>query len=272
MGWKAGTRADKRRSLSIVLVVVLWMAAGIFTLVTVLQVINGDQPRSASSPRGAATQADAERSTSTAKPGPTTATGAAPDSAPSPAGEAPEDGPGVTAPGVLLIVSPTRAGTFDVWERVRLPDPVDMVTLSPPDVAAAGSQFEKAQPVATSVQLSVEGQPMGIPDGVVDGPVEVPVEAITEFELSYQLDGISVRSLPSTARRALAAVSPLLDNTPYNLPVAVIVNGPVLGIDCPLLEVSERSCGRGTTERMQVARNLPFKEAVVAIQFDLPAK
>ncbi|MGI8947948.1 MAG: hypothetical protein ACR2FV_08245, partial [Ornithinimicrobium sp.] len=123
------------------------------------------------------------------------------------------------------------------------------------------------------VQLSVDGQPIRVPDGVVDSPFDVPVEgAITEFDLSYQLDGTSVRSLPSTARRALAAVSPLLDDTPYNLPVAVVVSGPVLGVDCPLLELSERACGRGSTERMQVTPNLPFDDAVVTIQFDLPGE
>ncbi len=190
-----------------------------------------------------------------------------------PPADLPREGPGITQPGILLVVSPSRGGSFDVWERVRLPDPVDTVTLSPPDVTRAGTAFAGAEAVVTKVQLDVDGQPIHVPDGVVvDGTFDVPVEGITTFELSYELDGTSVRSLPSTARRALAAISPLLDDTPYNLPVSVVVDGPVLGVGCPLLDLSDRACAQGTSQRILVARSLPFDDAVVTVQFDLPGE
>jgi len=264
---------DRQRSLIVVLIAVLWIGAGIFTVFTVLEVISDDPPPSASSsPSPAAPiEAGSAQGVDAADSAPSTAAG--PSATPRAAPALPDDGPGVSSPGVLLIVTPTRGGAFDVWERVRLPDPVETVTLSPPDVAEAGSQFEAAEPVVTMVQLSVDGQPIPVPDGVVDGPFDVPVQAqITEFDLSYHLDGTSVRSLPSTDRRALAAVSPLLDDTPYNLPVSVIVHGPVLGVDCPLLDLADRACGRGTQERMEVSPYLPFDDALIAIQFDLPGR
>lgn len=271
MGWQTRVVQDPQRSLIVVLIAALWIGVGIFTVFTVFDVISDDAPRTASSSPSAATPTEAGSAQGAGAADPALTTAAGPGSTSRPAPALPDEGPGVSSPGVLLIVTPSRGGAFDVWERVRLPDPVDTVTLSPPDVAGAGSQFEAAEPVVTMVQLSVDGQPIPVPDGVVDGPYDVPVEAqITEFDLSYQLDGTSVRSLPSTARRALAAVSPLLDDTPYNLPVSVIVNGPVLGVDCPLLDLSDRACGRGTQERMQVSPNLPFDDAVVTIQFDLP--
>lgn len=186
-----------------------------------------------------------------------------------PPADLPREGPGITQPGVLLAVSPSRGGAFDVWERVRLSDPVDNLTLSPPDVSRAGTMFGGAEAVVTMVQLDVDGELIQVPGGVVDGKLDVPVNRITQFQLSYRLDGTSVRSLPSTARRALGAISPLLDDTPYNLPVSVVVDGPVLGVGCPLLDLSDRACALGTSQRMQVARNLPFDDAVVTVQFDL---
>ncbi len=272
MGWQPRVAQDPQRAVIVALIAALWIGVGIFTVFTVFDVISNDPVSAASSSPSpdAPTEAGSTQGVGADGSAPTTG-GSSTTSKTAP--ELPDEGPGVSEPGVLLVVTPSRGGAFDVWERVRLPDPVDTVTLSPPDVAAAGSQFEGAEPVVTMVQLSVEGQPIAVADGVVDGPYDIPVEReITQFDLSYQLDGTSVRSLPSTARRALAAVSPLLDDTPYNLPVAVIVNGPVLGVDCPLLDLSDRACGRGTPERMEVSPYLPFDDALITVQFDLPGR
>lgn len=271
MGLQARVSNDPPRAAIIAVVAVLWIGAGSFTLFTVLGVLANDPTRDDGSVLSAAT-ATAEQAARGPLNSDLATTTLGPDPASRTVPELPDEGPGVSAPGVLLVATPTEGGAFEVWEGVRLPHPVDTVTLSPPTVADAGSRFETAEPVVTGVQLRVDGQRIQVPDGVVEGKFDVPVEQILEFELSYQLDGTSVRSLPSSNRRALAAISPLLDDTAYNLPVAVVVNGPVRGVDCPLLDPSDRACGRGTTQQMQVNRNLPFDQALVTVQFDIPAK
>ncbi len=182
----------------------------------------------------------------------------------------PTDGPGISEPGVLMVIAPSTGGSFDVTEQVRLPSAINVVELAPAQLSGAGSQFDDAEPVATTVQLSTDGQPIVVPDGTVAAPVSIPVDGITQFELSYQLDGTTVRSVPATARRALAAISPLIQATPGDLPVAVVIVGPVLGVNCPLLTLAEQSCGVGSAPMLQVDRVLPLDDAVVTVQLDLP--
>lgn len=271
MGWQAKMGDDKRRSLSVLLVALLWIGAGVFTLLTVLDVLSDDSspPTSSARTTSAGPVAQDRAASTTSAPRTTPSTGSGSISAI----EIPDAGPGVSAPGVLMVVIPQRGGAFDVRERVRLPDPVDTVVLSPPDVDRAGDQFQRADPVVTMVQLDVDGQPTRVPDGVIDGAFDVPVDgAITAFDLSYRLDGTSVRDSSSTTGSVLAAVAPLLDDTPYNLPVAVVVDGPVLSVGCPLLDQADRVCGEGSAERMQIARDLPFDDAVVTVEFDLPGE
>src|SRR4029453_8519972 len=50
-------------------------------------------------------------------------------------------GPGPTEPGVLLMASPLRDGSFDVAEMVILQERVSTVRLSPPDQGIAGARF-----------------------------------------------------------------------------------------------------------------------------------
>jgi hypothetical protein len=57
-------------------------------------------------------------------------------------------GPCTTEPGILLMASPLRDGSFDVAEIVLLATPSPSIWLSPPKVALAGDRFAKAKPVA----------------------------------------------------------------------------------------------------------------------------
>ncbi len=244
----------------------LWVGAAVFTALTIRAVLSDDGPVATPTPQGAGTTTPKSPTTT-----PTTPAAPAPRETRSvtPAG-LPTDGPGISEPGVLMVIALSTGGSFNVTEQVRLPSTTNLVELAPAQLSRAGGQFDDAEPVATAVQLSTDGQPIVVPDGTVAAPLSIPVDGITQFELSYQVDGVTVRSLPSTARRALAAVTPLVQATPGSLPVAVVVAGPVLGVNCPLLTLAERSCGAGSAPMIQVDRVLPLDDAVVTIQLDLP--
>ncbi len=183
----------------------------------------------------------------------------------------PEDGPGIDQVGILMLISPASGGKVTVNELVLLPDTVERLVLAPPDIARAGSEFEEAEPSASQVQISAGNQPVSIPDGSVTEEVSVAVAQADAFELYYELEGATVRSVPSTARRSLAAAAPLMAGLPQELPVRVIAAGPsVLGLSCPLLSLSDMACGEGTSLAVQTNTDLPFESAVVTMQFDEP--
>lgn len=200
-----------------------------------------------------------------------TVTVEAPGSNVAPAEAIPADGPGVDEPGILMLVQPTAAGPLLVTEQVRLPAATTSITLAPPDLSRAGAAFAEAETQAINVQVSAGNQPVRVPDGVVSESTTLDVPRGNGFEVSYELTGAMVRSVPSTARRALTGASPLFAEAPPYLPVVVVAAGPsVLGLNCPLLSLSERACGQGTLLARQTNSPLKFKNALVTVQFDLP--
>ena len=156
----------------------------------------------------------------------------------------PATGPGITEPGILLVASPAADGSFDVLERVRLAGPVSVLTLRPAPVDRAGRQFASATAAATQVEVSAGEKSVVVPGATIGTQVDLPVAPADRFELRYRLDDVTVRSTPSTDGRALAAIGPLTGGVDDDLPVLVIVSGgTVLGLSCPLLPISEQSCG-----------------------------
>ncbi len=140
---------------------------------------------------------------------------------------------------MLLIAVPDATGSFEVSERLRLARPITSLTLAPPDISRAGAIFSGTDATATDVQLSAGDQPVAVP-ATVAHPVTLPAAGAV-FSLRYRLDGVSVRTRPSTAGRALAAIGPLSSRLPADLPVVLIVSGPtVLGVDCPLQSALHR--------------------------------
>lgn len=183
----------------------------------------------------------------------------------------PTSGPGIDEPGVLLVVQVRADEALDVQEIVRLADPVDSVSLTPPDLSGAGDGFAGSRPVASQVQLSSQGQPAVVPGGAVQARVRIPLGAErTTYELSYRLEGSTVRSVPSISQRALAAVRPLSSDL-GELPVVVLAPGPaVLNLSCPLLPAQRRTCAAGSAGSMGTADPLPAPDALVVLQVDLP--
>jgi hypothetical protein len=183
----------------------------------------------------------------------------------------PQTGPGVTEPGILLIAAPAADGSFDVFERVRPASPVSVVTLRPAPVDQAGGQFGSASAAATQVQLSAGDQSVVVPGATVDAAVELPVAAVDQFELRYRLGGVTVRSTPSAAGRALAAIGPLTGGVDEDLPVLIVVSGDsVLGLNCPLLPFSEQACGNRLPTGAGFEHELPWRLALASVQFNVP--
>lgn len=181
-------------------------------------------------------------------------------------------GPGTTQPGILLIASPLPDGSFDVAEIVLLSTPTSSIRLGPPRLAQAGRRFSRAKPVASQVQITAGDQPVTVPGSRISQRVDLELTTpARHIELRYHLSGITVRSVPSLAGRALSAISPLIEGVPKTFQVAMLVSGStVLNIECPILRLREQACSAGRPPNLRVKRNLPWNGAVIVVQFDLP--
>jgi hypothetical protein len=182
-------------------------------------------------------------------------------------------GPGTTQPGILLMASPLPDGSFDVAEIVRLSTPTSSLRLGPPRLGPAGNRFSEAKPVASQVQVSADDQPVMVPGSRVTQRVDLALTApARSIELRYRLSGITVRSTPSQAGRALTAISPLVQGVPKTSQVAMLVNGStVLNIECPIIRsLRDQACSTGRPPNLRVNQNLPWSGAVIVVQFDLP--
>jgi len=171
------------------------------------------------------------------------------------------------------MASPLPDGSFDVAEIVLLTTPSSALRVGPPRLADAGSRFSRAKPVASQVQVSAGDQPVLVPGGRVKQQLDLALSAPAKrIELRYHLSGITVRSVPSRAGRALSAISPIVEGLPKDFPVAMLVGGStVLNIECPTLRrVRDQACSAGRPPNLRVSRKLPWSGAVIVVQFDLP--
>jgi hypothetical protein len=182
------------------------------------------------------------------------------------------DGPGTTTAGIYLLASPGSDGSFDVSEFVLLDKPVSTLELRLPPVSQGGREFRMLHPTATQVQAAADRQPVVIPDSRIRGDVSLPlVMPVTSYELRYRLKGVTVRSMRSVPGRAIAALAPISAGVPPDLPVRIRVPGQaVLNLVCPSLRLSKQACSAGPKAKLRVNRNLPWRNAVVLVQLNLP--
>ena len=149
---------------------------------------------------------------------PTPTSGASPDA---PDADLSAD-PGGRDPGIRLVATVDgRDRIFEVTETVRLPAPVTSLTLLPPDLRAAGGDLRSARPVATNVEVRVNGRTVRPRPKVQRKTTVVLRRATDRFEVSYRLTGAIRLNQPSWAGRAIGAVGPLVSRVPGDLPVAV---------------------------------------------------
>ncbi len=150
--------------------------------------------------------------------------------------------------------------------------PTTSIRLTPARLALAGSDFSKAKPVATQVQVTAGDQPVVVPGGRISRPTDIALNTPAKrIELRYKLDGITVRSIPSPAGRALAAISPMASGVPKDFPVVMMISGnTVLNVECPFLPLRIRTCWTGRPPQVRVKPRLQWNKAVIVVQFDLP--
>lgn len=183
----------------------------------------------------------------------------------------PSDGPGVTEPGISLTARLASDGNFDVAEWVLLPAPISTLSLRPPPIDQAGKEFADHSPVATTIQLTAGNQPVMLPSDTLRAAVLLPLDSKEkQFELRYQLTGVTIHSSPSTAGRALAAIGSLTGPVAAGLPVQIAVIGSrIRNLACPALALDERSCAVGELPELRVNRALPWRDSIVVVQLDL---
>jgi len=181
-------------------------------------------------------------------------------------------GPGTTEPGILLVVARSTDAAFAVTELVRLEAPTSSIAVRPPDFSAAGSTFDAAKPYASKVRIIARDQSVPVPDGIVNRAETFDLDApVRRYSMHYELNRAIVRSLPSSARRALGAIRPLTSSQPDHMRVAVVMVGDgVLNLSCPGLALSLQACAAGKPPLMHLRQDLPWRTAVVVVQLDLP--
>lgn len=187
------------------------------------------------------------------------------------ADDRPPDGPGVTEPGISLTARPGSDGNFDVAEWVLLPAPISTLSLRPPPIDQAGKGFAGHSPVATAIALTAGDRPVMLPSDTLRAAVLLPLDSQErQFELRYQLTGVTIHSIPSTAGRALAAIGSLTGPVAAGLPVQIAVIGSrIRNLECPALTLDERSCAVGELPDLRVNRALPWRDSIVVVQLDL---
>lgn len=181
-------------------------------------------------------------------------------------------GPGVTEPGIRISTTIAADGTLQVSERVRVAAEIGRLELAPPDLTLAGDEFSGAYPSATQLRLAVGGQPMALTFSALTAPRAIVLGLpVHTYELRYVLVGASVRSVPSKAGRALAALGPVSQSLPPPSPVVLVTRGKaVRNLSCPLLSGNEVACSDGVRGAMSVREPLSLRSALVILQLDLP--
>lgn len=176
-------------------------------------------------------------------------------------------------PGITLVATPTDGGDLLVRETVVLADPTAALELGPVDVAGLGDVFASSVVSAEDVSLTAGDVRVEVPGQVVTQPTRITLETAGQrFELRYRLVGSTVRTEPSTAGRALAAVGPLSTGVPGDLPVLVTVAGDrVRNLICPTRPPARQTCASDDPARLSAQPPLPHRDALVVVQLDLPA-
>ncbi len=177
-------------------------------------------------------------------------------------------------PSIRMDVRLRTDGTFDVVEALMFRTPQNWLVLAPPTSRAGGEALSAARPRAEQFWVTTSGRPLDIGMNTVDRDMAVTLpETVGRVELHYRLTGATVRSTPSTSRRALSLIAPLSSATDDSLRTTVTVHGAdVLNLTCPLLPADMQLCAPQNGPAAGIVDNIAAADAVVVAQVDLPAQ
>lgn len=179
-------------------------------------------------------------------------------------------GPGLTTPGIYVLVQPDAAGNLEVVERLRFAVGVTSLRLAPPKPTEAKG-LEGVKPVIVGLQAAAGDAPAPAPwTGPVRSAVTLPLPtAVTKIDLRYRLEAATVRSQPSTLGRGLAALPPIAAVGLGSVPVVIeVVGSGVRNIVCPQLQAEDQLCGRHTGQ-VWTTTALTARQSSVIAQLDL---
>jgi hypothetical protein len=190
-------------------------------------------------------------------------------------GTAPASGPGVTAPGTLVVVRLAGDETLHITEQAILPDPATaQIPLALADVRRLGGEIAALRPEVTELRASLDGRPA--PVRAADaGSWFVPLSGRpTKVALSYTIDrAVIVTRTPTDTTRVLGLVTPLLGRglSAQGLPLIVRTTGTkMLGATCPDAPAAVSLCGVGDGRGNWTATVPESLNPVVVVQADLP--
>ncbi len=260
-----------RRTIGTLVTVALLAAALAFYIASPRHsVTSGRQPATDAQP--APTRAPSQYASPSPAPTPTTTASDTEAPGTSPNRNLPP-GPGGREAGIQLLATPTPNGQFEVVETVRLAEPVTQLALAAPDVRPASPLLHATRPVVEALRVTAGGRQIKPATRTFRRSIGLQITRPTDlFELRYRLRGVTVVSAPSSAGRALGALAPLVTGVPDELPVAITVRGhAVRNLSCPRLPIADQACAAGHPPKWRVNRNLPRRDALVAVQFDISA-
>jgi hypothetical protein len=186
--------------------------------------------------------------------------------------EQPRTGPGIDAVGIYLQFGARADGNLDVTERVVLAHPSKQIAVRPPSATAAGQAFSDSRPAIRALQVQAGGLPVANVPTRLDHDRQFRLKQTTAaFTLRYQLSGTTVRSVPSTANRALAYIRPISVGIDAATPVQMLTTGTsTLNLTCPQLPAELQGCARGTAPHLRVETGVTVADDTVIVQLNLP--
>jgi len=136
-------------------------------------------------------------------------------------------GPGLTQPGIHLLVSPEASGDLEVVERIITPEPISVLPLAVPprlpDVGGPAARLVDLRIAADDAAVQLNGSAEVEPRRDVD-----LVRPATTFELRYRVLNADQQSISATPGRATLSLRPAASGALASSPTVVEVRGAVV--------------------------------------------
>jgi hypothetical protein len=163
-----------------------------------------------------------------------------------PAGSLPTSGPGIDAPGTMMLVQVGPDGVLNVTEQALLgPRGLRRLRLSLPSTSSLGGTVATLRPRVKDLRVAINAVPVSVLADDSGWSVTADSQRARTVQLSYRLTGSLVHSERSEAGRALAVSLPLLGQAlrAQGLPLVVRAEGAISALTCPSAPAEQMLCG-----------------------------